>query len=114
MIQDGRPQNFFLEDYTQRPVSVLKRAASFSHTASLLQPVLKREVPLLLLCPDERSIYQDMASVDALGTPGVYCTTEERLRGRPFPEALFRFDQLGKMYHFDSPSLKNEIFEKTK
>lgn len=114
LIQDGRPQNFFLEDYTQRPVSVLKRAASFSHTASLLQPVLKREVPLLLLCPDERSIYQDMASVDALGTPGVYCTTEERLRGRPFPEALFRFDQLGKMYHFDSPSLKNEIFEKTK
>ena len=70
LIQDGRPQNFFLEDYTQRPVSVLKRAASFSHTASLLQPVLKREVPLLLLCPDERSIYQDMASVDALGTPG--------------------------------------------
>jgi len=114
LFQEGRPQNFFLEDYTKRPVSVLKRAVSFPHTASLLQPVLKREIPLLLLCPDERSIYQDLTSVCALGTPCVYFTTEARLRERPFPEALFRFDQLGKMYHFDSFSLNSEVFEKLK
>lgn len=50
--------------------------------------------------------------MDSLGTPGVYFTTGERLKEKPFPEALFRFDQLGKMYHFDDFSLKNDIFEK--
>lgn len=112
LSQDGRLQNFFLEDYTKRPISVLKRAISFPHTSSILRPALKREVPLLLLVPDEKSIYQDLASVDSLGTPGVYFTTGERLKEKPFPEALFRFDQLGKMYHFDDFSLKNDIFEK--
>lgn len=114
LVQDGRPQHFFLEDYTTGAVSVLKRAASFPAAASLLWPKLKREIPLLVLVPDEKSILRDLAAVDSLGVPNVYFTTGQRLRERSFPEALFQIDQLGRFHHFDDYSLKNEILEKIK
>lgn len=114
LVQDGRPQHFFLEDYTTGAVSVLKRAASFPATVSLLRPKLKRDIPLLVLVTDEKSILRDLSAVDSLGVDNVYFTTEKRLREKSFPEALFHIDQLGRLYHFDAYSLKNNFLEKIK
>ena len=112
LIQDGRPQHFFLLVYTTGAVSVLKRAVSFPATASLLWPKLKREIPLLVLVPDEKTILRDLTAVDSLGVPNVYFTTRQRLEERSFPEALFHIDQLGRFHHFEDYSLKNEILER--
>lgn len=112
LVRDGRPQQFFLEDYTSGAVSVLKRAASFPATASLLWPKLKREVPLLVLVPDEKSILRDLSAIDSLGIPNVYFTTPKRLKEKSIPEALFSVDQLSRFHHFNDYSLKNEIFER--
>lgn len=114
IIQDGRPQHFFLEDYTTGAVSVLMRTASFPATASLLRPKLKREIPLLVLMPDEKTALRDLMAVNALGVVNVYFTTKKRLRERRFPKALFQIDQLGRFHHFSDYSLKTEVFEKIK
>ena len=111
-VQDGRLQHFFLEDYTAGAVSVLTRAASFPATASLLWPKLRKEIPLLVLVPDEKTILRDLSAIDSLGVPHVYFTTEQRLKERSLPEALFSIDQLGRFHHFNDYALKGEVFEK--
>lgn len=111
-IRDGTHQSWFLEDYVARPVSVLKRAASYGHTASILAPKLGRDVPLLLVVPNERLIYQDLAAVDMMGVKNIFFTTEERLNRRLLHDAVFQFDQLGNRYHFTDFSFSVPVHEK--
>jgi len=111
LVRDGRPQEFFLVDYLLRPMSGLKRALCHGHTQSLLAGKFP-QVPLLLLVPDETSIYQDLRAAEAFGMENVFFTTSKRLRDRLLPEAIFQFDQTGNRYHFQDFALKEKIHEK--
>lgn len=112
LVRDGRPQNFFMENYLDRPASVLRRIVTFGRTSSVLTPSMGRTVPLLVVVPDELSIYQDLAAVGGLGVQEVFFTTVKRLNERLFPEAVFQFDQLGNRYHFTDYSYQTRVHEK--
>lgn len=111
-VRDGRPQRFFVENYMERPVTVLHRIAVFPQTTALLSSVTRVPVPLLVLVPSEDMIYRDLRAVNALGVPDVYYTTMERLKGWTFPEALFGFDQTGNRFHFTDYAFSDKIHEK--
>lgn len=110
LVRDGRPQHFFLENYLDRPMSVLKRAICHSHTLSLLKDA--PDIPLLLIVPDELSIYQDLRAAGEFGMKNIIFTTMKRLQSRIFPEALFQFDQMGNRFHFSDYSYSKEVHEK--
>lgn len=111
LIRDGCAQHFFLENYLDRPMSVLKRAICHSHTLSLLKGA--PYIPLLLIVPDELSIYQDLRAAEEFGLKNVMFTTMQRLQSRIFPEALFQFDQMGNRFHFSDYSYTKEVHEKS-
>lgn len=111
LIQDGCPQEFFLENYLSRPIASLKRAITHGHTQSLLRGKFPA-APLLLLVTDEQSIYKDLRAADGLGLENVFFITERRLKERIFPNALFQFDQAGNRYHFADYSYSKTVHEK--
>lgn len=110
-IIDGRVQMYFLENYLHRPISVLSRILHYPRTETLLSPVFRNVVPMIVLVPDEDSIFRDLQSSNGFGVPNVFFVTESRLRELPLPEALFQFDQLGNKYHFTDLSFANQVIE---
>ena len=112
VVRDGRPQEYLFENYTDRQILGLKRASAYGQTQSLLKGKIGRTIPLLILAPSENAIFRDLATIDAKAVPDVYYITAERLKDRPFYEAVFQFDKLGNRFHFTDWSLENQVYEK--
>ena len=74
---------------------------------------LKRRVPYLVVAADERELYNDLKVVQAVDCSNIYFTTLERLQKSSFPEALFQFNSLGSIFHFEDFALEKRIYERT-
>lgn len=110
-VLDGRPQEFLLEDGTDRRVGSLKQAAYYSQTQAGIMRQFGRNIPLLMIVSDEARIKRDLIAADAMAVPDVYFTTVKRLAKDPFCSALFQFDALGRRFHFENASLTRYVHE---
>ena len=70
-----------------------------------------REISYLVVVDDIKSLYRDLSVLDIRSEPNVFFTTEERLRTKLFPEAIFQFDGLGSLFHFSDEVYNKPVFE---
>lgn len=113
LTQDGRPQEFLLDAFWDRPMSVLNKLLYYNRVGAVMTRELKRRVPYLVVAADERELYNDLKVVQAIDCSNIYFTTLERLQKSSFPEALFQFNSLGSIFHFEDFALEKRIYERT-
>lgn len=112
LVQDGRPQEFLIDVYWDRPISVLKKIAFYQQTAGAMYRKLKRVIPYLVVVPNEQQFFLDLKVSQGVAIEHVYFTTEERLRGSSFPAAIFQYDPEGNLFHFADHGLHERVFER--
>lgn len=110
--ENGRLQEFVVDDYTYQPLSVLQRIQYHQRNSNVFYLKFKRNIPYIVIAKNEKSLYNDLKVADALTTEQVYFTTPKRLKDYPFHEALFQFGIQGEIYHFEDNGLKKRVLEK--
>lgn len=110
--ENGRLQEFILDDYTYRPLSVIHRIQYHQRNSNVFNLKYKRNIPYIVIAKDEKSLLEDLKIADALTAEQVYFTTPKRLKERLFHEALFQFGIQGEIYHFADSGLQQRVFEK--
>lgn len=113
LVQDGRPQEFLLDSYLDRPLTVLHQIVDHRKVCAEMIRSLGRKIPYLVLVSDEKSFYQDLMLAQCLDWSDVYFTTKDRLVSTSFPEAVFQYDNNGNLFHFRDFGLQERIFERT-
>lgn len=114
VIENGRIQEFLLDDYTYQPLSVINRIQHHKRNSNTFHLKFKRQIPYIVIAKDEDSLYQDLKLADTLTNEEVFFTTPKRLKELPFHEALFQFDLNGNIYHFKDSGLKQRVYESRK
>lgn len=112
VVENGRLQEYLLDDYSVRKLSVLNRIQFHATNASMFQLKFKRRIAYIVVAPDEYTLYQDLKVTDSLFFDQVFFTTPKRLKERPFHEAVFQFDIEGGIYHFADTGLQQQVYEK--
>lgn len=112
VIENGRLQEYVLDDYTHQPLSVIQRIQYHNRNANVFNLTFKRRIPYIVIAKDEVSLYTDLKLADCLTVDQVYFTTPSRLASLPFHEALFQYDVQGNIYHFVDSGLQQRILEK--
>lgn len=113
IVENGRLQEYVLDDYTARPLSIIRRIQFHTKNASMFQLQFKRRIAYIVVAPDEVTLYRDLHIADCPVMEQVFFTTPERLERLPFHEALFQFDIEGGIYHFADTGLQQQVFEKS-
>lgn len=111
LVVDGKPQEFLVDYYINEPISVLKKIAFFKAATVGIRAQFGREISYLVVVDDIKSLYRDLSVLDIRSEPNVFFTTEERLRMKLFPEAIFQFDGLGNLFHFSDEVYNKPVFE---
>lgn len=111
LIEDGRVQEFVVDDYFYEPTTIVSKVAYMDKYNSFFKSKYKREISYLIVGKTEDQLYNDLKMVDLLGLKNIYFSTYQRLRDKPFCEALFQFDLLGNMHHFTNNGLEERVFE---
>lgn len=111
LVENGKVQEFLVDEYLYRPFSVLTKIAYHQRNSSCFKHDFERDICYLILVNDIQSLYNDLKVVDLIGIKGVYFTTIERLKTKPFYEAIFQIDSLGNLHHFANFGLRERIFE---
>lgn len=111
LVQNGRIQEFLFDEYLYRPFSVLTKIAYHQRNSSCFKHDFGRDIAYLILVNDIDTLYNDLKVVDLIGVRGVYFTTLNRLKNKPFYEAIFQIDSLGNLHHFSNYGLNERIFE---
>lgn len=114
VIENGRIQEFLLDDYTYQPLSVINRIQHHKRNSNTFHLKFKRQIPYIVIAKDEDSLYQDLKLADTLTNEEVFFTTPKRLKELSFHEALFQFDLNGNIYHFKDSGLKQRVYESRK
>lgn len=60
LVQDGRPQEFLLDVFWDRPLSVLKKIVYYNHMSAAMLKHLSRKIPYLVVLPEENSFYTEL------------------------------------------------------
>lgn len=113
MVEDGRIQEFLIDDYYFSPTDVIAKIAYIEKHNSYFYQRFKRNFSYLVICENERAMFNNLKMLDLQGTKNVFFTTEKRLREKPFYEALFQFDMLGNLFCFKNMGLRERVFEAT-
>ena len=113
LIDDGRPQEFLLDVYWDRPISVLNKILNYNRMSAEMMRSLHRRIPYLVVASDERELYYDLKVIQAVDCSNIYFTTYERLQRSTFPEALFQFNSLGDISHFVDFGLQKRVYERS-
>jgi hypothetical protein len=112
LVQDGRPQEFLLDVFWDRPLSVLKKIVYYNHMSAAMLKHLSRKIPYLVVLPEENSFYTELKLMRGMDYSDIYFTTSERLRQMDFPEALVQYDAMGNLFHFTDYGLQQRVFER--
>lgn len=112
LVQDGRPQEFLLDVFWDRPLSVLKKIVYYNHMSAAMLKHLSRKIPYLVVIPEENSFYTELKLMRGMDYSDIYFTTFERLRQMDFPEALVQYDAMGNLFHFTDYGLQQRVFER--
>lgn len=112
VVENGRLQEYLLDDYSARPLSVINRIQFHATNASMFQLQFKRRIAYIVVAPDEHTLFRDLKVTDSLFFEQVFFTTPKRLKERPFHEAIFQFDIEGGIYHFADTGLQQQIYER--
>lgn len=111
VVENGRLQEYVMDDYTSQPLSVIQRIQYHQRNSNVFYLKFKRRIPYIVVGKNESSLLHDLKTADALTVEQVYFTTPKRLKERPFHEALFQFDIQGDIYHFTDSGLQQRVLE---
>ena len=112
MIQDDRPQEFLLDIWLDGRLSVLHKILYYHDIERRFIASATRNVPYLVVVPDERWVNRILALCSAREVQDVFYTTADRLGNGRFNEAVFRLDERGTIYHFSNMGLKETVYER--
>lgn len=112
MIQDDRPQEFLLDIWLDGRLSVLHKILYYHDIERRFIANATRNVPYLVVVPDERWVNRILALCSAREVQDVFYTTADRLGNGRFNEAVFRLDERGTIYHFSNMGLKETVYER--
>lgn len=110
-VENGRIQEYLIDSYNHAPFSVLKKIAFLSVSNIYFKDKLKRTFAYVVIGESENSLYRDLKIMDLVVVDNVYYTTMDRLKSRPFHQALFQFDFLGNVHTFTDAGLRERTFE---
>lgn len=113
IVENGKVQEFLFDEYSHRPISVLKKIAYLDRNNTVFKQNFNREISYLILVDNEETIFHDLKISGLVGIDNIYFTTLGRLKVMNFSEAIFQIDYLGNVHHFLDNGLTNRIFEKT-
>lgn len=111
VVENGKIQEYIIDNYINSPFSVLKKIAFLNYTNSFFRDKFKRDLAYIVVAESEQQIYDALKTLDLLSIDNVYFTTIERMKNRPFYKAIFQFDFIGNIHVFENNGLKNRIFE---
>lgn len=113
LIENGKLQEFLLDDATGAPFSMMQKIAFHKRNSSAFYRDMNRHISTIFLLDNEQQIRSHLQMANLMGTDDVYYTTLERLERLSFPEALFQFDRAGQKYHFANSGLVKRVYEET-
>lgn len=111
LIEDGRLQEFLIDDAHGSPFSIMHKVAYQKRNSSSFSRQMGRHISTIFLVESESSIKEQLSVSNLLGADDVYYTTIKRLETRTLPEALFQFDRMGSRYHFQDSGLIKRDYE---
>lgn len=111
--KDFRNQEFVLDDYTLRPVAVEHRMSWLKHNDLLFSHLFNRPLQYIVFVKDgeEKQIYYDLKNSNSEFQANLFFTTFKRFKSLPLKDALFQFDQTGRLYHFYDDELIKRVYE---
>lgn len=112
LIQNGRLQEFLVDDATDNPFSLHHKLAYHKRNSASFYRAMDRHISVIFLVESEAVIKRQLELTGLMGTDNVYYTTLKRLEERSFSEALFQFDRAGHIYHFENNGLIKRVYEK--
>lgn len=112
LIEDGKPQEFLLDIWLDGRLSIARNMTRFQQTTGKLLKMAGREIPYLIVLPSEQAAENLLKTMDTQQPKGIFFTSPSRLASKPWNEALFKFDQLGNLVHFQDNSLTVSIHER--
>lgn len=111
IIQNGRLQEFLLDDATGSPFSLHHKLAYHKRNSASFYREMNRHISVIILVDSEYAIKKQLHLTGLTGTDNVYYTTLKRLEEMSFSEALFQFDRSGNQYHFTNSGLIQRVME---
>lgn len=111
LIQNGRLQEFIMDDALNSPFSLHHKLAYHKRNSAAFSRDMGRDISVIFLVESEEVIKRELQLTGLMGTDNVYYTTIDRLEDRSFSEALFQFDRSGNRYHFEDSGLIKRIYE---
>lgn len=113
IIEDGKVQEYVVDDYINKPFSVMKKIAFLSRVNTYFYSNFNRELSYIVVVESEEEIFRDLQLLDLIGIQNVYFTTINRLQMKThFKNALFEVDGFGNVYTFKDNALDFRQFEK--
>jgi len=110
-IEHNRIQEFLVDDYSFEPSSVVAKIAYMDKNNTFFKTRFNREIAYLVVGKEEQQLFRDLRMVDLIGLPNIFFSTYQRLKEKPFYEAVFQFDLLGNIHHFTNNGLHERVFE---
>ncbi|MBP1308759.1 hypothetical protein JOD82_001779 [Paenibacillus sp. 1182] len=111
LIEEGKIQEFVVDDYFFEPTSTVAKIAYMDKSNSFFKSQFNREISYLVIGETEEQIYTDLKMIDLIGLKNIYFSTYQRLKEKPFHEAIFQFDLLGNIHHFVNNGFEERVFE---
>ena len=111
-IVEGKAQEYIVEEWSDTRMSVLNTLLSFQKKQARIKEYAKRKISYIIVVPSEKEIVRILKALDMIQPDDLLFTTQNRLEGNEWAAALFRFDQLGNLYHFKDAGLKELIHER--
>lgn len=110
-IEDGRIQEYLMDNYCYEPMSVITKIAYHKRNSSMFKINYGRDISYIIILDDIEKTIKDLSLLELLDTPNIYFTTIERLKNFDFYEAIFTVDVFGNLYHFKDMSLEKQVYE---
>lgn len=110
-VENGKIQEYIVDNYKSEPFSVLKKIAFLSLTNVYFREKAGRELSYVVIVESVEQIYRDLKIMDLLVVDNVYYTTLDRLKEKSFAKSLFQFDFLGNVHSFKNNGLDDRVFE---
>lgn len=112
VVENNKVQEYLIDSYLFSPMSVLKKIA-YMHLINLkFKNKFNRDITYIIVAESEEKLFSDLKITDSIVVNNVFFTTFERLKTKPFHQALFQFDFLGNIYGFVDRGLNDREFER--
>lgn len=113
LLENGRPQEFVLDSYILKKMSVLKKIIHLNQSNVFFRNTFNRDLIYIVVGKSEKDIFDDISLFQLLNITNVYYTTIERLSSMPFGNSLFEIDSIGNVKSFSDSGLNKRVYEKS-